>query len=276
LDSSHKWKSGIVLGKDGKVLFIKYSNFIRQVPLDKVVPADEFQDTSEEEPDKDDVANCERLEDDGFHNAEIVAQKEKEIDKLVKCNLEQRDLIEELKGQIPTEKKPEPVAKVTKPKVNLPNLFQRIRLKVAGNKDDETLMGKVMVKQKPTSKHRNILGIRLSDGSEKEYDFSKDVTEWVDIREQTDEIPDPCCLHSLSDSDGEIMHETYATVLTKAQVRQWPVEAKKAMEEEIKKFESFGAFNARWVFTEHQEHSKGYKLKSRLCMCGDKEPNSDN
>ena len=40
LNSAHKWKSGTVLGKDGKVLFIRYGNFIRRVPLDHIAPAD--------------------------------------------------------------------------------------------------------------------------------------------------------------------------------------------------------------------------------------------
>ena len=36
MDWSHEWKTGKVLGQDVKVLFIKYGNFIRRVPLDQL------------------------------------------------------------------------------------------------------------------------------------------------------------------------------------------------------------------------------------------------
>ena len=68
LISSHKWRSGINLGQDGKVLFIKYANFIRRVPLDHIIPADEYDDTNEEEVNKGDEDNTERLNDDKFES----------------------------------------------------------------------------------------------------------------------------------------------------------------------------------------------------------------
>ena len=100
LDSSNKWKSGIVLGKDGKVLFIKYANFIRRVPLDRIIPADVLHEPEEEEPSPDDVENFDRLQDDEFENVEIVAQKDLEINQLVKTNEEQKELIKELENKI--------------------------------------------------------------------------------------------------------------------------------------------------------------------------------
>ena len=58
------------------------------------------------------------------------------------------------------------------------------------------------------------------------------------------------------------------------------------MKQEIKKFEDFKAFKVvkdagqyaiktRWVFTEHNDESKGYKPKSRLGMQGYREQNID-
>ena len=47
----------MVLGKDGKVLFIKYRNFLRRVPLDHIIPADEYHDSSDQEVDQVDVEN---------------------------------------------------------------------------------------------------------------------------------------------------------------------------------------------------------------------------
>ena len=132
-----------------------------------------------------------------------------------------------------------------------------------------------------------MIKIRLEDGTEKHYDVVKDIIEWKAAHEIVEDQPEVCCLHSLQEGK-DLMHETFATVLTKAQVKNMP-EAPKAMEDEIKKFESFDAFEkvndegqfvikTRWVFTEHTDESKGYKLKARLCMRGFQEnvnPQSD-
>ena len=85
LESSHKWKSGQVLGQDGKVLFVRYGNFIRRVPLDHVVPANEYAGNDDEDVDQNDLKNHERMQDDNFDNVEIVAQKNAEIENLKKC-----------------------------------------------------------------------------------------------------------------------------------------------------------------------------------------------
>ena len=58
-DKSHKWKAGKVLGQDGKVLFIKYGNFIGRVPLDFIVPAIEYTDATENDIDQNYVENQE-------------------------------------------------------------------------------------------------------------------------------------------------------------------------------------------------------------------------
>ena len=55
LESSHKWRAGKVLGQDGKVLFVKYGNFIRRVPLDFVVSASEYTTGDDEEIDFDEA-----------------------------------------------------------------------------------------------------------------------------------------------------------------------------------------------------------------------------
>ena len=81
------------------------------------------------------------------------------------------------------------------------------------------------------------------------------------------------------------MTEAFATILTKTQVAGKP-ETKETIAQELKKFQDFSAFKVveddgqraiktRWVFTEHEDQSKGYKLKSRLCMRGDTEENID-
>ena len=53
-DSSVRWKSATVLGQDGKLLFLRYGNFIRRVPLDRIIPADQCNNV-EEDIDKNDI-----------------------------------------------------------------------------------------------------------------------------------------------------------------------------------------------------------------------------
>ena len=82
------------------------------------------------------------------------------------------------------------------------------------------------------------------------------------------------------------MHKTFATVLTKSEIKDRP-DAPKAIQDEIQKFKNFDAFEevndegqfvikTRWVFSEQDDDSKGYNLKARLCMRGDKEKNIEN
>ena len=138
--------------------------------------------------------------------------------------------------------------------------------------------------EKKTSINKNIIGIKLEDGTFKDYDFKKDIDEWMDARDSCENTQDHCCLYSIS-TEETVTHDCFATVLTKAQVKTRP-EAEKAMKDEIRKFEDFGAFKTvndngqlairtRWVVTEHDDESKGYKLKARLCMRGDREKDVD-
>ena len=306
LDSSNKWKSGMVLGQHGKVLFIKYGNFIRRVPLDFVIPADERKNVENEEDDQEDIDNHDRLQDDDFDNEELMAKKEKEIENLKRLNLEQEKLIKELENNVTTASRMENEANSSKRMENhsesagrmenhsdsarrmedtkydpiLPKQFQKIKFKVVGNKN--SLQGKVVKKHKRKSTHRNIVVVKLAEGIEKEFDFSENVVEWSDDSESLDEIEEPCCLHSFSENK-DIFHSNYLTVLTKSQLKGRP-DVKPAIEQEIKKFEDFGAFKrvadkgqyaikTRWVFSESEDESKGCKLKARLCMRGDTEEN---
>ena len=256
LDTDHKWKSGLVLGKDGKVLFVKYGNFMRRIPIDRVVPAERYQETSDDDAGETDIVHKDRLDDDKFDNLEIIAQKESEIEELKKANAEQQKILEKIANEKNKPKDPKNVQK-------LPKNYQMIRFKMDGKED--FLDGKVVKRHKPNSAHKNIVVVQFGDGSIEEYDFAKDIIEWdyaVEVQE-------------------EICHEAFPTVLTRAQVKGRP-EADEVMMQELKKFKDFSAFEVvnddgqyaiktRWVFTEHDEKDKGYKLKSRLCMRGDKE-----
>ena len=86
LESAPKWKSGIVLGQDGKLLFIKYGNFIRRVPIDHVVPAEKHYETPDADVDENDLKNNERLKDDNFTDVEALVKRDKVIQELKKTN----------------------------------------------------------------------------------------------------------------------------------------------------------------------------------------------
>ena len=126
-----------------------------------------------------------------------------------------------------------------------------------------------MKKHKPNSKNRNLVIVLLDDESVQQFDFGREVTEWMDIKKSP-----------------EYLNEVFATVLNKAQVKTRPKEAEAAMEQELKKFRDYDAFKVvedngqyaiktRWVHTDQENDGKGVKLKSRLCMRGDLEENID-
>ena len=179
------------------------------------------QEVSEEEADPDDLENHERLEDDEFKNMDIVAKKDIEIEELKKVNKEQEKHIVDLSSKLtpkPTDEK--------KGVLVLPKIYQKIMFKMAGN--SEILSGKVLNKHKPKSIHRDIVTVRLDDGSVNEFDF-KHVSEWKDATEVED------------DEQHEYNSEIFATILTKAQATKRP-EFEESIRQEIKKFEDFSAF----------------------------------
>ena len=247
---------------------------------DHIIPAEECNIDTEQEIDPKDVENSERLLDDTFEDVEIVAKKEKEIDELRKQNLEQENRIEMLENKVADSEK----KKANPPSsCRLPKQWQHIRFQVDGNEDP--MVGKVMKKHKNKSTHRNIIGIRFDDGTEREFDFSKPGVYWQDVKDDAEYQTEVCCLHSVAE-ESDLAHETFATVLTKSEIKGRK-DAKPAMQEEIEKFKRFGAFKkvidegqysikTRWVFTEADDDTKGYLLKARLCMRGDRELDAGN
>ena len=68
-----------------KVVFIKNGNFIRRLPLDHTVPADECHDADEKtEAAPDDAENDEQVDDDAFESVEVIVEKDREIEQLKK------------------------------------------------------------------------------------------------------------------------------------------------------------------------------------------------
>ena len=276
LDSSTKWKSGTVLGQDRKILFIKYGNFIRRVPIDVVVPADKRYDTSDVEVDEKDIENDDRLEDDQFAEVEVISKKDNEIQDLKEKNVEKDKVIERLEKEANSKVAP----------VRFPNLYQHIVFRKAGSSESDS-RGKVVHRYKKQSKSasRNIVTIQTEDGNLEYIDFANDVVQWKDAKEVPKEVKEPCCLLTFSDTP-DTFHETFhAKVITSTEAKKRP-ETSKAMTDEIKKFEQFGAFErvenvgqkaikTRWVFSEDLEQTKGCKIKARLCMRGDRELDKD-
>ena len=165
---------------DGKVVFVKYVNFIRRIPIDCIFPAESYQDTSEEEADPDDVDNSERLEDDEFSNVELVAQKEKEIEKLNQKIQEQEKLVADISNEMKLDNKKDSKSPI------LPKNYQKIRFKVAGY--PTLLKGKVINKHNSNSTYKDIVVVRMEDGTKQEFDFVTDVTEWFYDQYATEEV----------------------------------------------------------------------------------------
>jgi hypothetical protein len=246
----------------------KFCSFVMEIfKVEHVVPAekhledDERVEEEQNDPAPDDVENHERLLDDKFENLETVVQKEREIENLKKSIEEKDTIIRNLEQQASTVENQKHIDE----NVDLPNIWKKIKFKLIG--EDQIFVGKVVRKQKKKSLYKNILGIKLENGTTADYDFSKSVEYWKYKEEE---------------EDLEVV-EAFATVLTRAEVRVMP-EADKVMKDEIKKFEDFGAFErvddkgqyaikTRWVYTKHDDESKGYALKARLCMIGDTEEN---
>ena len=51
-------------------------------------------------------------------------------------------------------------------------------------------------------------------------DFPKDVTAWFDAKDIIED-DDHCCLHSFS-TEKDILHDCFATILTRGQVKKRP------------------------------------------------------
>ena len=178
--------------------------------------------------------------------------------------MEQENKITEIENKLKTLEEENAMPKSqNKAPVLLPRQWQQILFRMDGK--NESKQAKVMTKHKQKSMHKNVIGLRFEDGTEEEFDFSKPGIEWQDVKEAS---------------------ETYATVLTKSEVKGRP-DAEEAMRMEIIKFEKFSAFTrvddegqfaikTRWVFTEDEDQSKGCLLKARLCMRGDTEKDKDN
>ena len=148
LDSAQKWKSGTCLCMDKKVLFIRYGNFIRRVPIGRVVPAEVYEETPEVEADPDDKENSEKSQDGEFENVEIIAKKDKKIELLKEINSKQEQKIAELS------------AKPEKTKHDKVNSSQSASEKsFPGGWKELVLDGEVIYKHKPKSVHKNIIVI---------------------------------------------------------------------------------------------------------------------
>ena len=210
-----------VLAQDGKVLFIRYVNFLRRIPVEHVVPAekhledDERVEEEQNDPAPDDVENHERLLDDSFENLETVVQKQREIESLKKSIEEKETIIRNLEQQASTVENQKHIDE----NVDLHNIWKKIKFKMFG--EDQIFVGKVVRKQKKKSLYKNILGIKLENGTTADYDFSKSVEYWKYKEEE---------------EDLDVV-EAFATVLTRAEVREMP-DADKVMQDKIKKFEA--------------------------------------
>ena len=72
-----------------------------------------------------------------------------------------------------------------------------------------------------------------------DFDFMEDIDDWSGAKDSFENPAEPCCLYLTVTDDGQY------------------------------------AIKTRWVVTEPDDVSKGYNLKARLCMHGDRENDKD-
>ena len=110
------------LGSRWKSSFYKVCKFHQKNPIDFIIPAEEYNDTNEEEVNQEDADNDERLDDDKFDNVEMIVKKDRELEELRKAAIKQEQVIKELELKISEKRKPTKDSS----NINLPNLYQTI------------------------------------------------------------------------------------------------------------------------------------------------------
>ena len=277
-EKKKEWKKGTALVRLGKTLYLRFGNFLRRVPIDKVRPDFDGEVSKEEgyvEPNDDE----ERFAAEETAVEEMAAEVDlaEENNKLKKAVEDLQNIVNEKQNQDATkhgdddqhlddvtkdqesdvcERKKEIHGVVEKRKlkrqrqkekknqeaVNFPKLSQRILFKE--NDSDEWKSARVIKAFKKTSKYKNFRHLELKDGGIVEKDFVTGIEEWKAEPEEVDdvEIADTYFLSDILGKEDAMLEDVAFPVKILPRKEYNRPEIQEAMQAEIAKFVSFDAF----------------------------------
>ena len=287
-----QWKQGTALIRLGKIMYLRYGNFLRRVPIDMVRPDYngevnvedgyvEHDDNEDEELDKDEerfqeeeTPIKEMAKDLEMAEENVVLKKQLNDLHIKTLDDDQNDLSED-KDEVDkttvihTRKLKRQLQKVKKEKdkLKLPATGKIILFKEKGS--NKWISGKVVGSYKKNSIYKNWKHIQMGDIT-MDKDFENSVEEWKDITDIEDET-------EIEDENND----SFPVNIISPKEYHRP-EIQDAMQAEILKYKTFDAFDEviddgqrrvpiRWVVTEQKQDAKNAPFKARLCVRGDLE-----
>ena len=185
-EKKKQWKKGTALLRFGKTVYLKYGNFLRRVPVDKVRHDEHGEQLLEEgyiDPDEGTEEKEQfRLEvtNDITEDIELAEENTKlkrELSEQKRINeLEKEKVLEGRKAKRRLQK-----LKKQEDKIKLPVIGQFILFKEKNGMF--WMKGRVVSGHKRTSKYKNRKQIMLADGKVVERDFCDDIEEWKVVDE---------------------------------------------------------------------------------------------
>ena len=293
-----EWKQGTALVRYGKTLYLKYGNFLRRVPIDLVIPdsrgaekveesfvepldQEELRFLSQETPIDAMVKDIETATENESLKKKVV-ELETKINQL-EADKDQNQCVDEDRNLINNKRKERRSLQKEKKKENrvtLPLLGQWIKFREVNS--ELWQYARVFGTYKRTSKYKFFRQLELKDGDKVEKDFVKDIEEWEVIHPEaeTEKNEEETFLTSLNDN------EIYGVnIIPRSDWKN--EEVREAMRNEIKKYESFEAYEEiddngqkcipmKWVVTRSSDEGKNQPIKARLCIRGDLENGKEN
>ena len=269
-----EWKKGTALVRLGKTLYLRFANFLRRVPVDKVRPDYHGEVMVEDgylEPDEDDDRFAEEetpikematdigLAEENSALKNTVKDLQEQVDTLkTKDNIEKEKLVEKeietsskAKDQERIEvsearqkKREKQKEKKEKEKNKFPKLSHNIIFKEKGSNCWKH--GRVVKTFKQNGKYKNWRHIDVEDEGRLELDFENGIEEWKEIKENEDSNDEEVLENFfLSDilgyEDQEDSSQVFPVKMIPKSEYHKP-EIQEAMNAEITKFQDFKAF----------------------------------
>ena len=209
-----EWKKGTALVRLGKTLYLRFGNFLRRVPVDKVRPDYDGEVAVEEgyvEPDEehDRFAVEETPVQEMFEDLEMAEENRKlkeqlkvfqekaaneliENDKVEKERIEKKNklqLVEQEQEKIKVLEERKQKKKMLQERQQeeidkFPKLNQKILFKEKGS--DSWKYGNVVKTFKKSSKYKNLKHIDVENDGRVQFDFENDIDEWKEYTEDND------------------------------------------------------------------------------------------